>query len=96
MKIDKKLIKELADDIMLEISDEEADAFLKTEKELLAKFEKVLVINVDNVEPSFYCFDHLNNFLRDDNKKEVISKQELLNNAPKSKDGYVIIEKVVK
>ncbi|QBQ07337.1 glutamyl-tRNA(Gln) amidotransferase subunit C [Spiroplasma gladiatoris] len=96
MKIEKKLIYELADDIMLDLTEQEADEFLKLENDLLSKFEKVFAINVNGVEPSHYCFEYLNSYLRDDNQTRVIQKNELLNNAPKVVDGFVAIEKVVK
>ncbi|QEH61361.1 glutamyl-tRNA(Gln) amidotransferase subunit C [Spiroplasma chinense] len=96
MKINKELVLELADDIMLELTDEEANEILKVENDILNKFEKVFSINTDNVQESYYCFDDFNTYLREDNDSRKITKEEMLRNAPKSEDGYVVIEKVVK
>ncbi|QGS51570.1 Asp-tRNA(Asn)/Glu-tRNA(Gln) amidotransferase subunit GatC [Spiroplasma tabanidicola] len=96
MKIKKDLIFELAEDIMLEITDKEAEDFLKIENQLLEKFNKAYAINIEGVEPSHYCFDYANTFLRDDDDIRKIDKQDFLKNAPKKDNDYVVIEKVVK
>lgn len=96
MKITKEFVKVLADDIMLELTDHEANEILKTENDILSKFEKVFLINTDGVKESHHPFEFENSFLREDNEIRTISKTELLKNAPAQKDGYVIISKVVK
>jgi aspartyl-tRNA(Asn)/glutamyl-tRNA(Gln) amidotransferase subunit C len=96
LKVTKELIKELAEDIMIEISDEQAEKVFQTENKIVDEFLKVTKINVEGVAPMHYPFDVINNYLRDDEDEITISKEELMINAPKKDKDYVLIKKVVK
>jgi len=97
MKITKEFVKILIDDILLELTDDEIEEVLRTENDILNKFEKVFLINTDNVKESHYAFDFKNSYMRDDDEQpRVILKEEMLQNAPVKKDGFVVLNKVVK
>ena len=89
-------IKELALDLMFEVSDEEAldiqNDFVLLD-EMLKLFE---TIDTDGIEEMVYPFDVETSFLRDDEVSNVISQEEALSNVAKVKQGHVVVPKVVK
>ncbi|AHI53520.1 glutamyl-tRNA(Gln) amidotransferase subunit C [Spiroplasma sabaudiense Ar-1343] len=95
-KISPNLVKELANDIMLDISDDEALDIYNTESSLKKKFAKVLKINTDNVEPMYYPFE--TNFIgmREDEVMSTNNQKEVLANAPSTEGDFITIVKVVK
>jgi len=92
MKIDEKLIKRLENLSMVEIEDKGAMA-----RDLAEIVEFVEMLNELDTEDIDATFSTLNNPtpLRDDIpvKNEVI--EEILQNAPKAKDGFFIVPKII-
>lgn len=94
--ISKDYLKELASDIMLELSAEELSSISEIEKEIKTKFASVLKINTDGVEPLNYPFEKPHHFLRNDCDVETISQRSVLANAPATKDEFIVLTKVIK
>jgi len=92
MKIDENLVKRLENLSMVEIDDKSAMA-----KDLAEIVEFVEMLNELNTEDIDATFSTLNSStpLRDDIpvKNEVI--EEILQNAPKAKDGFFIVPKII-
>jgi len=92
MKIDEKLIKRLENLSMVEIEDKGAMA-----RDLAEIVEFVEMLDELDTEDIDATFSTLNNPtpLRDDIpvKNEVI--EEILQNAPKAKDGFFIVPKII-
>jgi aspartyl-tRNA(Asn)/glutamyl-tRNA(Gln) amidotransferase subunit C len=92
MKIDENLVKRLENLSMVEIDDKSAMA-----KDLAEIVEFVEMLNELNTEDIDATFSTLNSStpLREDIsvKNEVI--EEILQNAPKSKDGFFIVPKII-
>ena len=92
MKIDEKLIKRLETLSMIEIEDKE-----KMAKDLAEIVEFVEMLNEVDTSEVEATFSTLNNPtpLREDTpvKSDVID--EVFKNAPKSKDGYFIVPKII-
>ena len=92
MKIDENLVKRLENLSMVEIDDKSAMA-----KDLAEIVEFVEMLNELNTEGIDATFSTLNSStpLREDIsvKNEVI--EEILQNAPKSKDGFFIVPKII-
>ena len=92
MKIDAKLIQRLENLSMLEIEDKE-----KMAKDLEEIVEFVEMLNELDTSDIDATFSTLNNPtpLREDEpvKSDVIN--EVLANAPKAKDGYFIVPKII-
>jgi aspartyl-tRNA(Asn)/glutamyl-tRNA(Gln) amidotransferase subunit C len=92
MKIDETLIKRLENLSMVEIEDKGAMA-----RDLAEIVEFVEMLNELETEDIDATFSTLNNPtpLRDDIpvKNEVI--KEILQNAPKAKDGFFIVPKII-
>ncbi len=96
MTINLELLKELQDDAMLDLSEKELQNILKYENSILKKFEKVLLVNTDNVEELHYPFDIFIKDLRDDEETKSLSKDEILKNAPSTFEDFITVVKVVK
>ncbi|WP_338985302.1 Asp-tRNA(Asn)/Glu-tRNA(Gln) amidotransferase subunit GatC [Spiroplasma endosymbiont of Diplazon laetatorius] len=96
MKINLELLKELQEDAMLNLTEEELKNILKYENDILHKFEKVLSINTDGVEELHYPFDIHNTHLREDGEVKVLAQEDVLRNAPSVEGDFVTITKVVK
>ncbi|ENY53736.1 glutamyl-tRNA(Gln) amidotransferase subunit C [Metamycoplasma alkalescens] len=92
-------IKELANNLLLEPSEE----IIKLTQDLLATIDKELLelesINLDDIKPISHLdeigieFDDLREDIVDERKK--ISKEDILKNAAKSNDQFVIMKRVV-
>jgi len=92
MKIDIKVIEKLENLSMVEIGDKEKMA--KELEEIVNFVEMLNELDTENIEPSFRVLN-VTTPLREDEpvKKDVV--KEVLNHAPKSKDGYFIVPKII-
>ncbi len=94
MKIDKVLISKLEKLSRLELSEQERDGIQKDLNEILSMVEKLNEVNTDNVEPLIHISEE-EHVLREDEIKHQLSREEALKNAPKQKDGYFLVPKVI-
>ena len=78
----------LGEDEISDISNE----FNKLE-DMLSFFDQ---IDTSNVEEMIYPFDTPTIYLRDDETSDVISQQDAISNVAKTKQGHVVVPKVVK
>lgn len=94
--MNKDIVRELANDIMFDVTEEEAEDICKdfvTLEKMLNFFDS---IDTDGVEEMVYPFDDPTSFLREDEITNNISQKEALINAPKQKQGHIVVPKVVK
>lgn len=94
--MEKQDVKNLALDLMFEVSDEEALDIVNDFKlldEMLSFFEE---IDTTNVEEMIYPYDIETSYLRDDEVSNVLSSEDALSNVAKVKEGHVVVPKVVK
>ena len=87
MKVDKELIKHVADLAKLKLTDKELDEFIPQMKELLDHFSQLDQVNTDKITPSFHPID-LRNMVRDDKKEDCLSQEQALSNTEHKKEGY--------
>ncbi|MEO1923058.1 MAG: Asp-tRNA(Asn)/Glu-tRNA(Gln) amidotransferase subunit GatC [Nautiliaceae bacterium] len=92
MKIDEKLIRRLETLSMIEIEDKE-----KMAKDLVEIVEFVEMLNKLDTENIDATFSTLNNPtpLREDTPIKTDIIKEVLSHAPKAKDGYFIVPKII-
>ena len=92
MKIDTKLIEKLENLSMLEVEDKE-----KMAKDLGEIVEFVEMLNEIDTSEIEATFSTLNNPtpLRDDEIKKTEIIEDVLSHAPKAKDGYFIVPKII-
>lgn len=95
-KFSSAYFKKLANDIMFDINEKEAEE-LKEEFQTLQKQIKMLQdINTEGVEEMVYPFEDASDFLRLDQVHQVISQEEALLNVASCKAGHIHVPKVVK
>ncbi|MFC1732278.1 Asp-tRNA(Asn)/Glu-tRNA(Gln) amidotransferase subunit GatC [candidate division KSB1 bacterium] len=87
VKVDKELIKKVAENARLELSKDEAEQFVKDFKELLDAFSKLDEVDTKGVEPSMQPVE-LKNVLREDRSEPSLTQEEALANTEHKKDGY--------
>lgn len=94
--MNKETIKELANDIMFDVNDDEIkdieDEFIKLDK-MLELFDS---IDTNGIEEMVYPFENPTTFLRDDDSSDTISQKDAMANVAKTKQGHVVVPKVVK
>lgn len=95
--INLKKVKELANDLFLEMSEEEYVKLLDDFTYLgeQAQFLENLP-NIDEEEPLVYPFECTTTYLREDIEQQTPSQSEILSNAAQTSDGFVVLPKVVK
>lgn len=87
MKVDKELIKHVADVARLKLVGNEVEKFVKDFEDILGAFSKISEINTKHVKPRFQPVD-IKNFLRKDEVEPSLTQEEALSNSEHKKDGY--------
>ena len=94
MKVDKALIKHIAEISRLNLTESEIKEFLPQLKEILAAFSKIKQVNTDKIKPSYHVVE-IKNALREDSPKKCLDNETALKNTKHKKDGYFMGPKVV-
>lgn len=96
MGMEKEEIKILANKLMFDVSDKEAEDiandFGMLEK-MLSFFDE---IDTSGVEEMIYPFDDETAYFREDEVTNVLSQKDALANVPKQISGHVIVPRVLK
>src|SRR5689334_25363734 len=93
VKVDEKLVKEIATRARLDLSQEETEMFVSQFKDILDYVSILNEVDTENVPPA-YLSSANKSVIREDLIEESVPTEEFLANAPKSKDGYVVIPRV--
>ena len=94
MKIDDKLISELARLAKLNFDKESPKDMQEDLNKIIGFVDKLSEIDTKNIEPLIYMSDEVN-VLRKDDTIENISQEEALKNAPKKDSDYILVPKVI-
>jgi aspartyl-tRNA(Asn)/glutamyl-tRNA(Gln) amidotransferase subunit C len=92
VKIDEKLIQRLENLSMVEISDKEKMA--KDLAEIVNFVEMLNELDTENIDASFSTLNNPTP-LREDKPVESEVIKDVLAHAPKAKDGYFIVPKII-
>lgn len=92
--VDKNLVKRVAVNSRIILSDDELIKFVEDFKEILNIFSKLEKFDVDNVEPSFRPVKVVNIF-RDDVVTPSLPVNVALKNSAHKKDNYFLGPKVI-
>ncbi len=87
MKIDKELIKKVAENARLNLKESEINEFLPQLKEVLSSFEIIQKAPTKNIEPSFQPLE-IKNITREDEVSNCLSQEETLKNTKHKQSGY--------
>lgn len=88
-------IKALAHEHMFRLSDEEVNRCQVASEVFLRQIEYLDLIDTSKVESMDMPFDEVTHWLRDDVVDDVMDRQALLENAPKTENDYIEIVKVL-
>jgi aspartyl-tRNA(Asn)/glutamyl-tRNA(Gln) amidotransferase subunit C len=94
MKIDDKLISELARLAKLNFDEESSKNMQKDLNKIIGFVDKLSEIDTENVEPLIYMSDEVNVLRKDDTIKNI-SQEEALKNAPKKDSDYILVPKII-
>lgn len=94
MKIDTKVVDELAHLARLSYENEAKQEIVTELNKIIAFVEKLDEINTDGIDPLIYMVDETN-VARKDTMKQDVSQDEGLKNAPKKDSDYFRVPKVI-
>ena len=93
LKVDEKLVREIASLARLDLSQEEMEIFVSQFKDILDYVSILNEVDTEGVPPA-YLSSANTTVTREDQIEESIPTAEFLANAPQSKDDYVLIPRV--
>lgn len=93
-EISSEQVKHVADLARLEVTDEEAEKLSKDLSELMQQIDLLQEVDTENVEPTINVAS-LNNVMRNDEPKELVTQEEVLKNAPDAKDGFFRVPSIL-
>lgn len=93
VKIDEKLVKEIATLARLDLTEEETKTFVSQFQDILRYFSILNELDTENVPPA-YLSSANKSVTREDEIEESVPTKEFLSNVPESKENYVLIPRV--
>jgi aspartyl-tRNA(Asn)/glutamyl-tRNA(Gln) amidotransferase subunit C len=93
VKVDEKLVREIASLARLDLSPEETAMFVSQFEDILSYVSILNEVDTENVPPA-YLSSAKASVTREDQIQESVPTDEFLANAPEAKDGYVVIPRV--
>jgi aspartyl-tRNA(Asn)/glutamyl-tRNA(Gln) amidotransferase subunit C len=93
VRVDEKLVKEIAFLARLDLSEEETEMFVSQFKDILDYVSILNEVDTENISPA-YLSSANKSVMREDETEESVPTQEFLANVPESKDDYVVIPRV--
>src|SRR5215210_5600867 len=93
VKVDEKLVKEIASLARLDLTEEETEMFVSQFKDILDYVSILNEVDTENVPPAYLSTAN-RSVMREDEIEKSIATEEFLANAPESKDDYVLIPRV--
>ena len=93
VKVDEKLVEEIAALARLDLSQEETEMFVSQFKDILDYVSILNEVDTENIPPA-YLSSANKSVIREDEIQESVPTQEFLANAPQSKGDYVVIPRV--
>lgn len=93
-KLNKTLIKELADSLMIKISDEELELILEDES-FYQLLEYMEAVDTEGVAMMHMPFEEETSYLREDVVTHVLDRETVMKNAPKHNDEFIEVVQVI-
>lgn len=94
--INKDVLKDISRRLMFEMKEEQYDTLLKEFGIIIKQIELINIIDgVDDIAPMTFPFEVTNSYLREDEIKEKLTKEEALKNAKSVMDDQISLPKVV-
>ncbi|AXF57544.1 Asp-tRNA(Asn)/Glu-tRNA(Gln) amidotransferase subunit GatC [Salicibibacter kimchii] len=93
-EITKEQVKHVADLARLTFSDDELETFAKQMGDIIQYAERLNALNTEDVVPTTHVMD-VRNVLREDEVRPSLNREDVLKNAPASKDGQFEVPSVL-
>jgi len=93
IKVDEKLVQEIASLARLDLTQQETEMFVSQFKDILDYVSILNEVDTENVPPA-YLSPVNKTVIREDQIEESVPTNEFLSNAPQSKEDYVVIPRV--
>ncbi len=93
--VDDRLVEYVAELSKLTVPEEEKERFRKEFEAIVSYMNRLDDLDTEGVEPLSHTFPLTNVFREDREVPSSLSKQELLRNAPETKDGCFRVPKTV-
>mgnify|MGYP001087507949 CR=1 len=94
MKIERQVIESMAEIACLYLSDEEKDNITEKMNYLLAQFDKLDNLDLEEVEATTHVVEN-KNVLRDDVVWESLSIDDVMKNAPDEHNRFFRVPKII-
>ena len=94
MSLTREEVKKVALLSRLELSEDEIDARTRPLNDLLQQFVVLQSIDVTGIEPTSHSIPIVNVF-REDVMRPSLTREEVLANAPESRDGCFVVPKIL-
>jgi aspartyl-tRNA(Asn)/glutamyl-tRNA(Gln) amidotransferase subunit C len=94
VKVDEKLVKEIASLARLDLTEEETKTFVPQFQDILKYFSILNELDTENVPPA-YLSSANKSVMREDKVEESVPTQEFLGNAPQSERGYIKVPTIL-
>lgn len=94
MKVDDQLVDRLAELSRLEFEAEEKVAIKEDLTKILSFMEQLNEVDTEGVEPLVYV-NEVENIFREDEVKDQLSVEQVLQNAPIKNEEYIKVPKVI-
>lgn len=93
VRVDEKLVKEIASLARLDLNQEETEMFVSQFKDILDYVSILNEVDTEDVPPA-YLSSANKTVIREDEIEESTPTEEFISNAPQSKHDYVVIPRV--
>ncbi len=95
MSITKEEVLHVAHLARLEFDEEEVERFTEQLGEILSYVAKLNELETQEIEPTYHALK-LSNVFREDEVKESLPPEKVLQNAPEREDHFFVVPKVIK
>lgn len=95
-KKDKAYFRKLANQLMFDFTEEESEWIVQEFETITKQLEILDEINTDGVEEMVYPFEQETTYMRKDVVSDVLTQEEVLENASETLEGHFVIPRVVK
>lgn len=94
MKIDKKIVEDVAHLARIELGPEESERLSQQLEHILGFIDKLSSLNTDNIPPTNHILP-LSNVLREDTPRQSLPIGKTLMNAPGKQGNFFVVPKVI-
>ncbi|WP_335869427.1 Asp-tRNA(Asn)/Glu-tRNA(Gln) amidotransferase subunit GatC [Bacillus sp. 2205SS5-2] len=93
-RISKDEVRHVANLARLAVSEEEVEKFTQQLDSIISFAEQLNELDTSNVEPTSHVIP-LKNVFRKDQSVKGLAREEVLKNAPKHKDGHIVVPSIM-